>query len=1418
MKIAQLKLRSLLAVAALCICVSALAAEHDYYGTLHYPKELLRGVGLDTVEQEGGPDATGYQRRTVQWWPRQGQDIVDVPEGVPLRTWTRNKGQTDKQALVGACRNWTSSDGETFKAHLIGFRGFGIETPDPRFKNYKLTPAAVLRMENGERRAVMVYPPFHSMVSQEDHAFIHKIWQAEWKKLQATQSQDEYVSSTYRVKPDSLIIETDHYTWVSDAETPYKNLWWMRPHEPEKQNVFRKGSLEFAENMWTHIEATGSSMPYWRREKPWEKYNILIRLAIDGGYAGGGFGACDLRDATGGPRNEGLGHEWYHGHPAGGWSATFFGESVCHGGRHLNLPGETPMFSHNFCYPWRNVSCTQYQCPLWYFALGDNPNWGDGILSVAGCLAAASEPTAYHTIARLGQQRGLWENGVKGFGDFFGEYAARMVTCDFVMQYAIRSKYGMPEMSFLQPVYGQADRYRIPSSEAPRTYGFNIVRLTPAKGATEISVDFDGLHDAKLHSDWRACVVAVDGEGRARYSQLWNKGEMDFSLRPEDKHLWLTVAATPSALPRSPSVNCDVLLAGINAPRYPWEVTLSGCKPGAPHRRQGDVINLDDLYTLNNGNQYLQFSVKNEVPIPLTDDDGPLAQKKLADMELRITTAAKAQKEAIGSREVDASEWWERGKVRVTEDLTRRVKFLQKNAKGHRHAKGGGFVADSARVAATAYVGPNAMVLDGARVEDHACIHEYAVVYGPGTVIRGNAKIGGKAWVFGDITVGGNARIMESVTVTTISRSPVGRGGEPALDGRAEIDGNVVLKGEHVLRLLSAEGQKLTGELVMDYTPGYNGSVGYYELIPGIANLQSGVFQHGRIYGRQGLGDGVDAAGLYASWQFDHPLITTLEDSYINNNGVLHGRPGFEDDGQHKCVVFNGKDQYAEAPPSVADFAELTVDMLVNRSGSKGGRLFDFGTGDDECFYLEVAYRTGKPALIAKHKGETYRVAASQALPVDAWSRVRVEMDGSNAAIYLDGKKVAGGEFGFRPRDVFIGDRAEGNFIACGRKRDQFFEGWMDHLRIYREVHDDFDSLVLRPFALTQVLEWSEKDQHRVDAWEARKKVKDAEVNRSATLVVLDARVKELAKGKRVLEQTARDEFKALPSTVKAEQELKELKSKADPLMSRIRQDNEYTNLTERIQICEQQRKEMEEELRNSAKPKTRSPKVAAANGQKQKAEERIRQLPELVEIMRLADKEGDAQKKRMLIENYKRLLEAEKLSDLKWQMADIVQRRVENQRPTIERKERANHVGLAKKNRELQRLKRDLSDLTARLRATDPELSKLDESVRPKQGALTTARRRHEETQRGQDDYRQIGEAYAAASKALGDEKKRLLEKAGVSGRNPFARRDVAQLRDFQESLIYHTTADWDHRTREELSGDVPPHMKKWLLRVRGF
>jgi len=35
-------------------------------------------VSLDKIEQEGGPDAVGYNKRVVNWRPKKGVDVVDA--------------------------------------------------------------------------------------------------------------------------------------------------------------------------------------------------------------------------------------------------------------------------------------------------------------------------------------------------------------------------------------------------------------------------------------------------------------------------------------------------------------------------------------------------------------------------------------------------------------------------------------------------------------------------------------------------------------------------------------------------------------------------------------------------------------------------------------------------------------------------------------------------------------------------------------------------------------------------------------------------------------------------------------------------------------------------------------------------------------------------------------------------------------------------------------------------------------------------------------------------------------------------------------------------------------------------------------------------------------------------------------------
>ena len=1486
----------LTALAARCLFAISIAGEHDYYRYVRYPSKLVPGVGRNQVEQEGGPHAVGYKRRTVHWWPRKGQDIVEVPKGAPLRVWTRNKGQKDPEALAGICRSWTASDPETFKAYLIGFRGFGTSTVFPNLR-YAYVPVAVLRMENGEQRAVLDHADICQMLSEEDHEFIQKVWEEAYPGLYATVSQDDHltlkegapggVHAEMELKlwkgafprfngiesreegakyprwgrsGHNLVFETAHF-YIIARPTIWGGPWgqpafWVRPHEPQKQNLYRKSVLEFVENMWTYVEAAGASMPYWRRPGP--NYRFVIH--VHGHRCAGGSMHCGITDCS----PVALGHEFFHSMAGGGWDGHFY-ETMCNAGQHTVVPSEVQMFNGNFCYPWCNVNRMAYQSSLWFFVLGDNPNWGYGIQVVAGSLASFVEPTPYHTIARLGQKKGLWKNGVRGFGDFFGEYAARMVTCDFVEQHMIRSKYGMPELSHVYPVYGQKNRYRISNAEAPRWCGYSIVRLKATDGAKEIAIDFHGIHDPAQHSDWRACIVAVDADGRARYSPLWNKGKMHFALEPSDKHLWLTVAATPSAFPilepLKPRVSWgSMYLTGIHAPRYPWEVTLTGCEPGPPHRRQGDVANFDELYGIcDNNNKFLDYPTKRDVPIPLAEQDGKLAQEKLSAMLPRLEASSNAVRERIESGRYNESNWWVRRKTEMLSDLTGRVKFLQRNAKGHRHPNGGGFVTDNAHVAATAYVGPNAMVLDGARVEDSACIKGFAVVLGPKTVVSGNAKIGGRAWVFGDLEVSGDARILEAATVTTIARTRSGR-----FEGQAEITGSAVIKGDPYVRLAYATDQTITGGVVMDYTPG-------------IHNRESGVFAHGRFHAfnwgrfsrQQSLGAGIDAGALYANWQFNQAKAVLLEDSYVNNNGILHGRPGFTDDGEHRCIAFNGKDQYAEAPPSVADFGELTIDMLINRSGGSGGRLFDFGTGEDECFYLAVEGRSGRPALTARHKGKSYSVAASAGIPASEWVRVRVEMDGSTARICIDGKQVARRGFPFRPRDVFIGDRPEGNFIACGRNRDEFFKGRMDHFRIYRKVHKDFSALGPVPRALTQMQEWSERDQQRWDEWEGRRRANEAKLkagrhgrireeirkleqqraalSKTARLEELQTRAREAENRKRTLDRKIHDGFRAMPETVRTEKEINELRGKIEAILREIRANSEHVKLTGELRACEKRRGEVEREVRESPKLKAISAKADAADREMREAEERVKRLPELRELLELAEHEKDGRKKRELRDRHSRLFAARRSADPAWQEASVASQRLRRTHHEALRHEIDGHAGRKKMEGQLQRLRQNLNALTAKLRESRPELPKLDEAVRAKQQALNARRTEYEQRARSSADYKKAGAAHAAARKAVEDERKRLgqeksretaeiaariekvrkeaqalredaLRSAGLLGPNPYPGTGAARLKAFQEGLVYHTTADWDDRTREEVSGKVPLKMKKWLKRVRGY
>jgi len=141
---------------------------------------LRDDVSRDVIEQAPG---AGYQRRVVQWWPKQGVDIIEEPKGKP-RTWTirpesmasREPGQQDFEAPA---KWWPRSlRGKTqFEAHLIGFRGLGaINDPWGDDLEKPFAPAVVLRLPDGRKRCFT-----RGSFSDADELYATKLYEKQMK-------------------------------------------------------------------------------------------------------------------------------------------------------------------------------------------------------------------------------------------------------------------------------------------------------------------------------------------------------------------------------------------------------------------------------------------------------------------------------------------------------------------------------------------------------------------------------------------------------------------------------------------------------------------------------------------------------------------------------------------------------------------------------------------------------------------------------------------------------------------------------------------------------------------------------------------------------------------------------------------------------------------------------------------------------------------------------------------------------------------------------------------------------------------------------------------------------------------------------------------------------------------------------------
>jgi carbonic anhydrase/acetyltransferase-like protein (isoleucine patch superfamily) len=336
---------------------------------------------------------------------------------------------------------------------------------------------------------------------------------------------------------------------------------------------------------------------------------------------------------------------------------------------------------------------------------------------------------------------------------------------------------------------------------------------------------------------------------------------------------------------------------------------------------------------------------------------------------------------------------------------------------GAPHPNGGGFVAKSAKVEATAYVAPGARVLDGARVTGRARICGQAIVrqsaqVGDDAVISGLARVGDRARVEGRAHVGGYAKLS----------------GKAVLSGRAQlleyatVDGEGIVSGDVMIRGF--------GEVHLSPTTEVTGTAMFAEdLEVHFSGCKTPRFDRGLFYGYLNADllkkpkEVADNRGLYAHWKFDGAHAPFVRDLVGDADAVLLKRapreagPEFARDGAgsslrpHTPGLQVGGHVLAAANLGFEALVFIPVDATV-----LSGSLLEADAATDEGSGTILSFKVNKDDVWLqlqsvdprdKSSGRGLALAGKARLPVGRWFRIGFTFKDGEAAIFVDGRKIA---------------------------------------------------------------------------------------------------------------------------------------------------------------------------------------------------------------------------------------------------------------------------------------------------------------------------------------------------------------------------------------------------------------------------
>ncbi len=180
------------------------------------------------------------------------------------------------------------------------------------------------------------------------------------------------------------------------------------------------------------------------------------------------------------------------------------------------------------------------------------------------------------------------------------------------------------------------------------------------------------------------------------------------------------------------------------------------------------------------------------------------------------------------------------------------------------------------------------------------------------------------------------------------------------------------------------------------------------------------------------------------SYVFDSSADGVVEDLSGNgNHGIIHG-------GLVGCG-FDGYDDYVEMPNGIlADLDEFTITMHIKAQIEQTHQFtFCFGNSSTQYFFLNTSRPTTNTIRLALTKSGSGGEADIRSIPgirKGEEAYIAVTVNGSEAAMYVNGVPVAGGDLGFSPKEL---GETVCNWLAKSPYDDPYFCGDIYEFSIY---------------------------------------------------------------------------------------------------------------------------------------------------------------------------------------------------------------------------------------------------------------------------------------------------------------------------------------------------------------------------------